>query len=482
MRWACSSCASNVMMAAPRPNQRQVLGVVFAAAFGGFLGLSLLKFGNPPIMEKYTVAPTNIYEFVISSPWPIAWAYWLLGLVAVMGLFVARWNDRSPRWLLLLPLLWLFWQMLCTACSVDARLSNPTLLHFIACLACFYLGYFCLSHVERLGWFWAGVLCGFVLVLAAGWEQHFGGLEATRRWFYAYMYPQAKEIPPEYLKKLASNRIFSTLFYPNALAGVLLLLLPPMLGLVWKVRSYFTPAALWFLATLIAVPALACLFWSGSKGGWLLMLVLAVVWFLWMPFDRRYKAALIIIFLLFGGAGFAARYAGFFKKGATSVVARFDYWRAALRIAASHPLLGTGPGTFAIQYQVIKSPQAEMSRLVHNDYLEQACESGVPGFLAYTTFIIGSLIRTAPPRKGQPVQLSLTEANRSLGRDTFAPGSIDWLEFSVWLGVLGWALQSLFEFDLYLPALTWPAFALMGWLAGTSAPAINPMDKSQAGN
>jgi O-antigen ligase len=463
------------MMAAPRPNQRQVLGVIFAAAFGVFLGLSLLKFGNPPIMEKYTVAPTNVYEFVIGSPWPIAWAYWLLGLVAVIGLFVARWNGRSPRWLLFLPLLWLLWQMLCTACSVDARLSNPTLFHFIACLACFYLGYFCLSHVERMGCFWAGVLCGFVLVLAAGLEQHFGGLEATRRWFYAYVYTQAKEIPPEYLKKIASNRIFSTLFYPNALAGVLLLLLPPMLGLVWKVKSHFTNAALWFLAALIAVPALACLFWSGSKGGWLLMLILAVFWFFWMPFDRRCKAALIIIFLLFGGAGFAAKYAGFFKKGATSVVARFDYWRAALKISASHPLLGTGPGTFAIPYQEIKSPQAEMSRLVHNDYLEQACESGIPGFLAYTAFIVCLLSRTAPARKSGPEVPSPAETKQSSGASGSSP--TDWLGFSVWLGLLGWALQALFEFDLYLPALSWPAFAFMGWLAGNPWRTTNAIDK-----
>jgi hypothetical protein len=34
----------------------------------------------------------------------------------------------------------------------------------------------------------------------------------------------------------------------------------------------------------------------------------------------------------------------------------------------------------------------------------------------------------------------------------------------LWLGTLGWALQSFVEFGLYLPALAWPAFAFLGCL------------------
>ena len=45
----------------------------------------------------------------------------------------------------------------------------------------------------------------------------------------------------------------------------------------------------------------------------------------------------------------------------------------------------------------------------------------------------------------------------------------DWLTFAVWLGVLGWALQGFAEFGLYIPALAWTAFALLGWLLGKQA-------------
>jgi hypothetical protein len=49
----------------------------------------------------------------------------------------------------------------------------------------------------------------------------------------------------------------------------------------------------------------------------------------------------------------------------------------------------------------------------------------------------------------------------------------DRLRFSVWLGLMGWALQGLLEFGLYIPALAWPAFAFLGWLLGTSRIAMD---------
>jgi O-antigen ligase len=157
--------------------------------------------------------------------------------------------------------------------------------------------------------------------------------------------------------------------------------------------------------------------------------------------------------LLAGLAGFFWKYAAFFQKGATSVSARFDYWRAAAQTTKDKPLFGTGPGTFAIAYAKIKRPESEMARLAHNDYLEQASDSGVPGLLAYALFIVTALAWSYPK-----------------ARKTAAPGPDDWLVFSVWLGVLGWSLQSLVEFGLYIPSLSWPAFTFLGWLLAIKSP------------
>jgi O-antigen ligase len=424
-----------------------MLPAIFAGLFGVFLGVALLKFGNPPLMEKYNSAPANIYEFLLGFPWPIGWAYAALGVVAVPGLLAARWELNAPRWLVWLPLAWFAWQIVAGLLSVDAALSSGNLWHFAACLACFYLGLLSLSRVERAGCFWCGLLFGFSIMLAVGWEQHFGGLEETRRYFYLYQYSSLPRIPPEYLKRMASNRIFATQFYPNALAGALLLLLPMTLALIWRARARLTAPARLLLMGLAGLGGLGCLYWSGSKGGWLLMLLLGLVALLRLRIGRTVRLVLIGCVLVAGLAGFLYKHIGFFQKGATSVSARFDYWEAAAKTAGARPFFGTGPGTFAIPYAQLKRPESEMARLVHNDYLEQASDSGIPGFLLYSIFIAGALIWTG--RRCFP----LGEAN-------------DWLAFSIWLGILGWALQGLVEFGLYLPALAWPAFAFLGWLLG----------------
>jgi O-antigen ligase len=446
------------------------LARLFAGLFGAFLGLCLLKFGNPPIMEKYISPPGNAYEFVLSGPWPIGWAYGMLVVLAVLGLFVARWRTPAPGWLLTLPLVWLGWQVLAVSWSVDAGLSQGVVKHFIACVACFYLGLFALGPVRRSGAFWAGLVTAFLLLLAVGWDQHFGGLTRSRDYFMTYVYPTLPEVPPEYLKKLNSTRIFATLFYPNSLAGALLLLLPAVLTFVWQAsgNGRFTPGARGLLVGLPAVGGVACLYWSGSKGGWLIMLGQAVVVLLLTPMGRRMKLGIVATLVAIGLAGFFWKYAAFFDKGATSVSARLDYWHAAAATAVDRPVWGSGPGTFARVYQELKRPESEMARLVHNDYLEQASDSGLPGFLTYAAFVVGAVGLSY--RNWRRRRLA-RQAGQGGGTRDLA------LELAVWLGVLGWTLQGLIEFGLYLPALAWPAFAFLGWLL--AKPAI-AMDKPPA--
>ena len=85
------------------------------------------------------------------------------------------------------------------------------------------------------------------------------------------------------------------------------------------------------------------------------MLLLGLMALLRVPFNKRLKVVLVAGVLLVGLAGFFWRHSVFFQKGATSVSARFDYWRAAVQTAKDNPLVGTGPGTFAIAYQKIKT-------------------------------------------------------------------------------------------------------------------------------
>jgi O-antigen ligase len=265
-------------------------------------------------------------------------------------------------------------------------------------------------------------------------------LDALRRTIYEQ--PNWFQLSPDFLKRVGSNRIYSCLVYPNALAGAVLLLLPPSLVAVWQVSRRLPILYRGVLTGLLGYMGLACLVWSGSKAGWLIALGMGLLVFLIMPYPRRTKLILLGAILALGLAGFFVRYAPYFKRGATSVSARFDYWRAALLIIRSHPVLGTGPGTFSVPYKQLKDPTSEMARLVHNDYLEQACDSGIPGFLLFSGFVGASLI--------------------NLYRKRFF--NTDSLRFSIWLGLLGSATQGFVEFGLYIPALAWPVFTFYGWL------------------
>ena len=213
------------MLANPsnRPGGEGAWPGVFAGLVGAWLGLSLLKFGNPVILDRLVEAPDDFWEYVF-NPWPVAWGYWMLTGLVISGATISRLSVAAPRALILLPLVWLAWQLLAATQTVDGRLTRATLLHFAACVASFYLGLLALSRVRRLKWFWICLVLSFTWVLWMGFAQHFGGLEATQQMIRQQ--PDWQKLPPEYLKRIASNRIFSTLVYPNALAGAILLFLP----------------------------------------------------------------------------------------------------------------------------------------------------------------------------------------------------------------------------------------------------------------
>ncbi len=502
---------------------------LFGGAAGLFLALGLLKFGNPVIFDKEISAPKDLFELLL-MPWPVAWGYGLLVAVLLLGLKVWSWKVPAPRWVVVLPLAWLGWQGVAATQTVQASLTWPTLQHFVACVLCFYLGLFALSRVRDLRLFWLGLLGGFLLVIFWGWRQHWGGLEETRRFFHQL--PNWQDYPPEFIKKVDSDRIYSTLFYPNALAGVILLLLPLLVraswgplrfslgrvgggagenqenkgtplpgplpapssrgeGIRWRsvgrtlacgpaVGSRSSPSprdegagrgsgergslnshsdddqhrcpkARMILSLLAILAALACLYWSGSKAGWLIMLGMGLVAFLRLPLPRRTKGLVAVVVLAAGVGGFAARHSGYFRKGATSASARIDYWQAALQVIREHPLTGSGPGTFGVRYRALKRPEAEMTRLTHNDYLQQGSDSGIPGLALYGMLLAGSVALLYRRSCQNP------------------------LAFAVWLGLFGLAVQGLVEFGLYIPALAWPQFLFLGWLWGISSPR-NPID------
>jgi len=85
-------------------------------------------------------------------------------------------------------------------------------------------------------------------------------------------------------------------------------------------------------------------------------------------------------------------------------------------------------------YKQIKPPNAEWARLTHNDYLEQATDSGIIGFLAFAGLIVGLMAYLYRYRF------------QKIGHDNM-------VRFAVWLGLLGLFLHSGMEFNLVLSGI-----------------------------
>ena len=477
-------------MLADTPGQKDR---VFLILTGVWLFTALFLFGNPVILD-YLHPPKSV---ILAGESPSNVLRYL-GILVVLGLACVLGFSRLakpklrlpagvPKWLAWLPAAWLGWQLLSFLQTENQAMSQATVIHFASCLAAFYLGLFVLGRMRLAKLALWGATLGLMLNLADACIEKFGGLEQTRNNIIAQIESgkldpatlpakardagktippeiekqivtlppgtaaKVRQLPIELVKRMYSTRLYGHMFYPNALAGVILLLLPVSLALVLGQGRWRLPRAV--LALGLAAVGLACLYWSGSKAGWLIAIALLGAWFLHLPVPKKLKLGLAGAAMVLGLAGFAVKYADYFDRGATSVGARFGYWSAAAQTVMKEPLLGTGPGTFQIAYKRHRAPGAEPTRLTHNDYLQQASDSGWPGFALYAAFIGGAAWVLARRRLDDPLLIAVR------------------------LGLLAWALQGFVEFGLYIPALAWPAWLMLGWLLASPT---NWFDKSAA--
>jgi len=445
---------------------------IHALGFGLFLGLCVWKFGDPVILEQKISTPVTWPDFW-SDAWPPHWATWILVPLVLSGTWLSFQKAKghrlklSSKWLWLLPLIWLGWQFVSATGSVDPVLTKGTLWQFGGCVAGYFLGLQLFAREKLVHWLLVGVLTAFVFCLVRGVNQRLfeypaslQSLQAGERSGWTNFPPSTiaemkkdgiiivtngvDAANPTILTKFAKGRVSGTLVYPNTLAEIILLLWPVSLVLAFGATRQMRPLVRAAVIGLTCFLGGAVFFWTGSKLGWLIGIGLAGMALLRLKCPAKLKLAAVAAVFIFGLGIFAVRFHHYFASGATSAGARFDYWRAAVKITKERPLLGSGPGTFGQLYQRLKSPDSEMARLAHNDYLEQFSDSGIPGGVAYSLWIIFSMSLLGPK----------------------IWHSSDWFSVAVFLGLLGWFLQGLGEFGLYVPALAWSAFTLLGWLVG----------------
>jgi hypothetical protein len=451
-----------------------------ALAFGLFLGLCIWKFGNPVILDSKITSPNSLSEFW-NYTWPTHWANWILLPLAIAGAILAlakksRWPQK--KWLWLLPLLWFGWQLFSATQTVDSNLTSTTLCQFFGCVACYFIGAFLFGDKRALIFLLIGILAAFTFCLVRAVDQRIFEFPQNRQMLLEDERAGWTNVPPEMflqmkqdgvvittngmdvanpaiLAKFTKGRVNGTLVYPNALAGIILLLFPISIALAFNSTKKLKPPIRFAAIALTLFLGGAGFFWTGSKLGWLIAIANGGVCLLRLNWSTRLKFAAIGLIIFLGLGIFAVRFQNYFAAGATSVGARFDYWRAAIQTTVKNPLLGTGPGTFQRPYAKIKSPDAEMARLAHNDYLEQFSDSGIPGGFFYASWIF----------------LALTTIARRVWK------SSNQITFAIFAGLLGWFVQGIGEFNLYVPALAWTVFTLLGCSLALTA---NQFDKKSS--
>jgi len=448
----------------------------YALIFGLFLGLVIIKFGNPVILDQRIPPPASVDE-LISNFWPSHWAIWVWLPIALLGTgLIWQSKQRWPGtfWLWLLPLIWMGWQLLSATRSVDPTLTASTLPQFIGCVGCYFLGAMLLGRQFLMRWLLAGILLAFTFCLIRAdqrvfeFPQSYQVLVAGEGSGWTNMPPQMflemkqeniivnsngnDVVNPVILAKFAKNRVSGTLVYPNAMAGIILLLFPVSLALAFKNTRNLKPLIRGTVIFMTIGLGGAAFIFTGSKLGWLLAMGLGGLMLFRLDWSTRLKWLALVTIIVVGSGIFVVRFHKYFVAGATSTGARLDYWHAAIQTTEDQPLLGTGPGTFQRSYARLKSPTAEMARLTHSDYLEQFSDSGLVGGAAYFAWIA----------------LALFSSGRRIWR------SGDYLSVALFGGVLAWFIQGFAEFSLYIPALAWTVFTLMGCLIRLSE---NEFDK-----
>ena len=462
-----------------KPDKKIAATEIYALLFGLFLGLAMWKFGNPVILDHKIIPPSTPGEFWTEA-WPTHWAKWIFLPFTLAGAVVAvaakpRWPAN--KWLGLLPILWFGWQIFSATQTVDAGLTSATLWQFFGCVACYFIGALVLGRKRGLRWLLIGVIAAFAFCLVRAADQRLVEFPLSHQMLvegerdgWTNMSPRTlldlkrdqviittngvDVANPVILKKFTSGRVMGTLVYPNALAGAVLLLMPLTLALAFGAGN-LRPAIRISVVALACVLGGAAFFWSGSKLGWLIALALSALYLFRLKWPARLKIAALAAIAVLGLGVFAVRFHHYFAAGATSVMARFDYWRAAVETTVANPVAGTGPGTFQRPYEQIKSPDAEMARLAHNDYLEQFSDSGIPGGIFYGAWIV----------------TALTTIGKRFWRTS------NQMIFAIFAGLLGWFVQGFGEFSLFIPALAWTAFTLLGCLLALTA---NEFDNNPA--
>ncbi len=192
-----------------------------------------------------------------------------------------------------------------------------------------------------------------------------------------------------------SWRVFSTFTMPNFLAGYLVMSIPLGLGVFLAARERLFAG----FAGLALLLDGACLLLTGSRFA-LVALVCAMATFGVLGWragalrgSSRKRAMILAVLALLAIVIGARPLLTRLKSGSAEAYSgqfRTLTWRGTLHMAAAHPILGAGIGSFPTAYAPFA--EAGFTEHAHNSYLQLAAETGFVGLVFFAGGIIGVVL------------------------------------------------------------------------------------------
>ncbi len=193
-------------------------------------------------------------------------------------------------------------------------------------------------------------------------------------------------------------RAYGLVPHPNILAAILV---AAIFGLAWLIIKEYSRLNIWrkiVCALLLAILAMA-LFFTFSRGVIVIGGLFLIGWLVYLFKEKSYRQSIIFIFVLLFTVNcllltvywpyLIAHFNVENFLASQSVDLRAFYSQSALKMIASHLVLGVGQGNFVATLAATSAAGLEpwLWQPVHNIYLLIVSEIGVLGWLAFLAFL-----------------------------------------------------------------------------------------------
>ena len=262
------------------------------------------------------------------------------------------------------------------------------------------------------------------------------------------------------------SRAASTFANPNLLAAYLALALPPALGL--SLAAEGTSAAV--LAAVPAAAIFAGLVLTFSRGGWVACAAGLALFALLVrrhPARRRLAclAAALALVVLAAAGQVVERASTLGSTGELGIHQRVELYRGVLACIAQRPLAGWGLHSFETIYPRFRTVGGYYPLDAHDDLLQVAVETGLPGAALYAALLL-AVLGAAWPRAGD-------------GPPETCPGAATTLPDAIGAGLAA-GLLAFATATLFMGSLRYLGLQLPFWVAAALAVARKPAGSGPA--